>query len=146
RAPEGHAEQTHRAVRTRGPAAVGPRRQLGPDRDRRDAQDSQAAVDARRAGVREGRAAHRRGQGRWGEGYQIGYEPGFLAELGEKAGRMWEKLAAFFVPKLASGTVSSPPLDLSKLSDEQLDQLERMYADAAADRGPGAVGEGATQH
>src|SRR5262245_10540921 len=57
-----------------------------------------------------------------------GMDPSFLAELVDKTGKMWEKVCNFEWPRLAAVTVQHQPLDLSRYSDEELDQLERLHA------------------
>jgi|SRR5262249_50594828 len=57
-----------------------------------------------------------------------GMDPSFLAELVDKTGKVWEKVCNFEWPRLASVMVQHQPLDLSRYSDEELAELERLHA------------------
>jgi hypothetical protein len=59
---------------------------------------------------------------------KVGYDPVFLAELGERTGRLWAKLCEWEFPRLAAVTVTHEPLDLSRYTDQELEQLERLHA------------------
>jgi len=57
-----------------------------------------------------------------------GMDLGFLSELVEKAGKMWEKVCNFEWPRLSAVNVTHEPLDLSQYTDEELAELERLHA------------------
>jgi hypothetical protein len=76
---------------------------------------------------------------------KTGYDPSFLSELSEKAGKMWEKVANFEFPRLSAVTLHQQPLDLSKLTDNELAELERIVA-AASDARDVAGGATSTHH
>jgi hypothetical protein len=59
---------------------------------------------------------------------KVGYDPIFLADLGTQAGRLWAKLCEWEYPRLAAVTVTHEPLDLSRYTDQELEQLERLHA------------------
>lgn len=65
---------------------------------------------------------------------RVGMDAAFVAELAERSGRMWAKMAEFEWPRMSSVTLHQQPLDLSVLTDEQLSELKRIVTLAALDR------------
>lgn len=63
----------------------------------------------------------------------------------EKAADIAAKVAPYQSPRLSNVAVTPQPIDLTKLSDGELDQLERIYAKARA-AGGDTGGEAASVH
>ncbi len=70
----------------------------------------------------------------------------FLSELVEKAGRKWGKVCEYEHPRLSAVHLTHEPLDLSRYTDEQLVELERLHAIGRGSAGAVPDGMGPTTH